>query len=250
MDKELIEQLRIWADECETVDFIQQDPIQFPWRYGDVRDIEISAFVTAWLSYGNRLHFTKVADQIDKELFCEHPYRFIMRKNRLTGRFQYEDFRADKKRLYRFFCYSDLSELCETLRQVYKKHDSMGDFVKCELDINHTPLDVLQTYFGHIKGIPCPETKGASKRLNMFLRWMVRRNSPVDFGLWTKISPTLLYVPVDTHVAQLAYKLGLMPTKVADKKYTEYLTAEMRDVFPGDPARGDFAIYGKSVMTK
>ena len=107
--------------------------------------------------------------------------------------------------------------------------------------------DLLSAAFPKSVIVPKGRTS-ANKRIHMFLRWMVRRNSPVDLGFWTWADPASLLIPLDTHVMQEAVKLGLIPpTSAASRKTAERLTAALAEAFPGDPCRGDFALFGLGV---
>lgn len=229
--------LKFWAKEYETADFIKFDPIQIPHRYTVKQDIEISAFVTSWLSWGNREQIIKKADFVDKCLFNGRPYDYILNFN--------PSFKDEDKILYRTFRYKDFYKLCERLRYIYRLYPDM----ETAMDSSY-PLDALQYYFHDVNGVPNEDTRSACKRLNMFLRWVVRKESPVDFGVWGTISPSSLIIPVDTHVLQEALKLGLTKRKKADIITAKEITSELNEVFPGDPCKGDFALFGFGVNSK
>ncbi len=108
-------------------------------------------------------------------------------------------------------------------------------------------VDKLCKQFIGINGIPIPGSKSANKRINMFLRWMVRKNSVVDFGLWNTINQKDLVIPLDTHVYQEALKLGLTTRNSADIKTAIEITSAMKEIWPYDPVRGDFALYGMGI---
>ena len=113
---------------------------------------------------------------------------------------------------------------------------------------NH-PLRSLLDYFCGIKGIPYLKNNSSCKRLNMFLRWMCRKNSPVDFGIWD-YDPKNLIIPLDVHVMQAAQKLGLTKAKTPSFKTAIEITEEMKEAFPNDPCRGDFALFGYGLNIK
>ena len=126
------------------------------------------------------------------------------------------------------------------------------DIVPHRLVVPGEPLDNgvvrLCSEFEGVNGIPVAGSTSANKRLYMFLRWMVRKGSPVDFGIWNRVSPTQLLVPVDTHVYTVARSLGLTSRRSADLKTSIEITGKMIEIWPEDPARGDFALYGSQVM--
>jgi len=236
--KELVQS----AARCECAAFIDADPIRFPHRYKDCRDIEVSAFMSAWMAYGSRKVFLDVLERLHGMMDdAGGPYRFIVSDAwRETGQ------KADSC-LYRFYKWSDFIAICARLRDVYS---GMGS-LECLFNPGE-PLDRgvfrLCSEFDGVNGIPVPGSTSANKRLYMFLRWMVRKGSPVDFGIWTRIAPAQLLVPVDTHVYTVAKALGLTSRNSADLKTSIEITGEMAKIWPDDPARGDFALYGSQVM--
>lgn len=186
-----------WADKYEVEGFIANDPVQFPRKHIGKR-AEISGFITSWLSFGNRKAIIKAADWLDKD-FCDDPYCWLMTK-------QYNFYYNDHRKFYRFLSYDDLYRLGDRLHRLYEDFERMEDMVVAWSD--KTPVQALSAYFNGINGIPDYDKGSACKRLCMFLRWMVRRNSPVDMGVWRKVSPDSLIVPLDTHVHRMALELG------------------------------------------
>ena len=228
------------AQRCECASFIDCDPVQFPHRYTSREDIEVSAFISAWMAYGSRKVFLGVLDRLHKMMdTAGGPYRYVVSESwRYLG--------LDGC-LYRFYKWADFSMLCNRLAGVYSCMDSLED-----LFVPGEPLEIgvlnLCREFEGVNGIPVPGSTSANKRLYMFLRWMVRKDSPVDFGIWTRVKPAQLLVPVDTHVYATAKLLGLTTRCSADLKTSIEITGEMAKIWPDDPARGDFALYGSQVM--
>ena len=239
MEAKTINFLRELAGKYETPEFIKDDPIQIPHRYTDKRDIEISAFVTAWISWGNRTSIIRTADVIDREIFKCKPYEFIMNIR------NFEDFQNDSRKIYRTFAYADFYNLCYMLHGIYCTCKDMEEYEMYEIDFHH-PLFALSDYFHGIKGIPYYENKSSCKRLNMFLRWMCRKNSPVDFGVWDYDQKDLI-IPVDVHVLRTARALGLTKKNNPTFKVAVEITEAMKEVFPNDPCRGDFALFGAGI---
>lgn len=233
------EKLVKWADKYEVEDFIANDPVQFPRNYIGKR-AEISGFITSWLSFGNRKAIIKAADWLDRD-FCYDPYCWVMTK-------QYNFYHNDHRKFYRFLSYDDLYRLGDRLWRLYSEFERMEDMVIAQP--GKTPVEALSEYFKGINGIPDYSKGSACKRLCMFLRWMVRTGSPVDMGVWRKVSPESLVMPLDTHVHRMALELGLTSRKQADMKTAVEITNAMREVFPNDPARGDFALFGYGVEHK
>lgn len=240
MDYNIISRLKTAADKYECPSFIEGDPIRFPHRYGKARDIEVSAFISAWMAYGSRKVFLEVLERLHRIMDgAGGPYRFVV-----SG-----SWRSLKNEgcLYRFYKWADFIALCRRLADVYSRFESLE-----ELFVPGEPLDNgvvrLCSEFEGINGIPVAGSTSANKRLYMFLRWMVRKGSPVDFGIWNMVSPAQLLVPVDTHVYTVARSLGLTSRRSADLKTSIEITGKMIEIWPEDPARGDFALYGSQVM--
>ncbi|MCQ2067919.1 MAG: TIGR02757 family protein [Bacteroidaceae bacterium] len=234
--KELVQS----AARCECAAFIDGDPIRFPHRYKDRRDIEVSAFISAWMAYGSRKVFLGVLERLHKTMDAAGgPYLFIVSES--------WRYLSNEGCLYRFYKWADFVALCQRLAGIYSRMNSLE-----ELFVPGEPLEkvvfMFCSEFEGVNGIPVPGSTSANKRLYMFLRWMVRKGSPVDFGIWTRITPAQLLVPVDTHVYTVAKSLGLTSRCSADLKTSIEITGEMARIWPDDPARGDFALYGSQVM--
>lgn len=244
MNKETISNLIAAANRYETKAFIASDPIQFPHRYTDLRDIEASAFISAWMAYGSRKVFLKVLDHLHGNMDkVGGPYSFIT-----SG--AYAGLCTDPDCcLYRFYKQSDLVVLCKKLQELYLQNKSMENLFSPASGIMDN-IHNLCTYFDGTNGIPLPGSTSANKRLHMLLRWMVRKNSPVDFGIWRNISPGQLIIPLDTHVYQTAVGLGITTRRNADLKTAMEITSAMSEIWPDDPARGDFALYGMGIDPK
>lgn len=252
-DKEFFKEL---ADKYETKDFISNDPIQFPRKLydagADKRDVEISAFITSWLSYGNRKQIIKATvrlhDMMDWKL-----YDYLMSQ-------EWRELKGNEARLYRFNTYGDYAELLERLYAIYNVCNDLEDTIinipKEGIDgFKYTArflnmcnyIERLQVLFGGIFGIPALCGGSACKRLAMFLRWMIRKDSPVDMGIWEQCQPEKLIIPLDTHVHQQALKMGITKRKSVDMRTAKEITDFFADIFPYDPARGDFALFGYGV---
>lgn len=252
----LKEQLRCLADKYETRDFIEADPIQFPRKFcidtdyagrimDDKRNVEISGFITAWLSYGNRTQIIKTVEKLHI-LMGWKPYDYLMSQD-------WREFEGNEARLYRFYTYGDYFELLQRLYTVYYFWNDLEDAVldekfKCyDCTLKAKYIYELQTIFEGIARIPKTSENSACKRLAMFLRWMIRRDSPVDMGIWERCQPEKLIIPLDTHVHQQALKMGITKRKSADMRTAKEITDYFNDIFPGDPAKGDFALFGYGV---
>lgn len=232
--------LRQAASQYNKPRFIELDPIQFPHKYKNKRDIEISAFVTSWISFGSRSQIVKKAAEIDS-FFNGSPYEYI--KNGL-----FDCFKDDSGTFYRFLKGKDFYEVCKALHDVYSCFASLETLVvKNITNLDMTILEALEQPFHKIPGVPDPANGSACKRLCMFLRWMVRRDKIVDFGIWELINPDALVIPLDTHVHKQALELGIISRKSPDMKAAVLITDFLKTVFPNDPTMGDFALFGLGI---
>ena len=245
--------LKSWADKYETAAFIENDPVQIPHRYKSANvpvefygesirpdiaekvNIEISAFFTAWVCFGNRKSIIAKADFIDRILFEGNPFNYIVGET-------WRQYAGSSENFYRFFTFGDFHNLCERYNKILVSWLTLEDAINDQ--DKTTSLAALQSLFGSVEGIPDETSESACKRLCLFLRWMCRKNSPVDFGLWTLCDPKNLIIPLDTHVHKLALKLGLTKRKSTDIITAIEITDRLAQVFPEDPSRGDFSLFG------
>lgn len=248
MHKSVREKLIVWAKKYNTKEFILNDPIQFPHRYIQKQDVEISGFITSWISYGRRQLILKKAEEIH-HVFGDSPYAWIMldRESRLQS---FDHLREKNKykrdTCYRFYTYSDFFELTDRLHSIYTCFPSLEDALP-EADVEN-PIEKLQVLFNGIKGIPKPDANSSCKRLAMFLRWMVRNDGIVDLGIWdTHLSPEDLIIPLDTHVFRVSTELGLMDHRTPGMQAALALTEKMKTVFPSDPCLADFSLFGYGI---
>ncbi len=240
-DKVTPEFLRELALRYNTKDFITSDPVQFPHRYTSKRDIEISAFVTAWISWGNRKQIVATANRLDSDIFKNAPFGYLQSC-------VWKQFRNSHDCFYRTVRYGDFYNLMERLYEVYRQHVDLEDCVVDNLgDINNDPTQAISRIFSGIAGIADASKKSPCKRLWLFLRWMVRRDNIVDLGIWKRLSPKSLVIPLDTHVHHTALKLGLTSRHSADIATARQITYHFHSIFPDDPALGDFALFGYGI---
>lgn len=231
--------------------YIESDPIQVPHRFTTAEDIEIAAFLTATIAWGNRKSIIKNAFRLIS-LMDNAPFQFI------TNGMHSETKRLEKF-VHRTFSGSDAIEFVFALQSVCAEHQSLGGFFKSSWEKHREIREVLihfrQEFY---KNIPF-KTSGrhlsdvsrgsAAKRLNMFLRWMVRNDRcGVDFGLWDFIPPAALYIPLDVHSGRVARKLGMLHRNQDDWKAVEELTMVLRELDPADPVKYDFALFGLGVF--
>lgn len=233
------------ANHYNTPAFIEHDPVQFPRRYSKLQDIECAAFLTATISWGNRVSILKSAGKM-LGMMGRSPYEFIMEKG-------YE--RLERKNIHRTFFEHDLYYMCNGLRSIYEKHTSLEELFSPFA----TVWKGIETFRGEMyaangcipsKHISDPCSGSACKRLHMTLRWLVRNDGIVDLGVWKKLSPSSLYIPLDTHVARISRFYGILHRKTNDRKSVEELTSFLRSLNPEDPALYDFALFGAGLESK
>lgn len=228
------------ADQYETTEFIQFDPISFvrdTANVGNRQDVEVSAFISSWLAFGSRTMIYMALRKLHREMEYK-PFQYLQSH-------QWKRYENDSQTLHRFFTYHDFYCLMERLEVLYEK-DAFS--WRDSLSRNY-PLTYLIACFQGVKGFPKNDTS-ACKRLNMLLRWMVRQNSVVDLGIWDQINPAILYLPLDTHSHRVAIELGLTDKKFPSMNVVTEITEKLAQAFPGDPARGDFALFGFGVNHK
>jgi len=229
-------------------EFIEGDPISVPHLFSLKEDIEIAGFLTAILSWGLRKTILKSADQLLKIMdYC--PYDFITQAGE-------SDFHALKSFHHRTFNGSDCIFFMHSLRNIYQKHGGLEQAFKPPENENvKTSIVNFRNIFFSIpfpartsKHIADPSAGASAKRINMFLRWMVRKDGRgVDFGIWDMLRPSQLYCPLDIHTGNVARKLGLITRKQNDWKALEELMTYLRAFDPADPVKYDFALFGLGI---
>ncbi len=233
--------------------FIINDPISIPHRYTDRRDIEISGFLTATIAWGRRDLIIRSATVL-MEMMGESPYEFLIDADNS----QIERFRMF---YYRTFNGFDCTYFLASLKNIYTKYSSLEDILieatGKDLSLKEALSYLRDRFFSlnynrrTLKHFANVEAGAAGKRLNMFLRWMVRRdNRGVDFGLWSRIDPSDLFIPLDIHSGNTARSLGLLKRRANDWKAVEELTSVLRTFDSSDPVRYDFALFGLGVNEK
>jgi len=249
-ESELREFLDQKADLYNNPNFIETDPIQIPHQFSSKKDIEISGFLTATIAWGNRKMIINNANKM-MDIMGNSPYDFVMNYDKSNP--QIDVF------VHRTFNGIDLNYFLLALRHIYEKHGDLeqvfipqpqqnlqakiSDFKRIFFEIDH-PLRTQKHVSDPMKG-------SAAKRINMFLRWMVRNdNKGVDFGIWPHISPAQLSCPLDVHSGNVARKLGLLTRKQNDTKALKELDANLLKFDPNDPVKYDFALFGLGVFEK
>ncbi len=234
------------------VDFIENDPICIPHRYSMQQDIEIMGFWSAMLAWGQRKTIINKCNELSA-LMDHAPYDFVLNHSENDLK-KLTDFK------HRTFNTTDTLYFLTFFRYHYQNHESLeqafllnGQFEAA------SSLSHFHNYFFSLEDAPhrtrkhiaSPAKKATCKRLNMFLRWMVRQDdNGVDFGIWNNISPRDLYCPLDVHVDRVARKLGLIERKQTDWKTTAELTNELKKLDSNDPVKYDFALFGLGIEEK
>ncbi len=238
------------ADRYESPSFSDTDPCRFLRVYRKDCDIESCAFTAAMLSFGSRTQFLpKIQSLCDQagESFAAWIVSGSYRQTLLPP-----DGNPDSK-FYRFYSYNDMYTFFDEMRSILRISGSLGTFFRQSLEYGgpDLPLDRLISECFPRSSIVSKGKNSANKRIHMFLRWMVRRNSPVDIGLWTWYSPGALIIPLDVHVLKEARNLGLIPQNApATRKTAVLLTERMKQIWPDDPCKGDFALFGLGIDTE
>lgn len=245
--KEYLDRL---VKKYETVDFCKDDPVRIPHRFKDVKDLELAGFFAAMFAYGKRELFLKKLE-ILFGIMQNKPYEFLMsypEKEPLLSGFSYrfqKDF--DVKLLMRilYVIYKPGKTLSTLFEDCVRKSSNLREAQT--LFVNHLYSLVDEPPSGGFLNLICkPSNGGPMKRLNMFLRWMVR-SGEVDFGIWNFIKPSELYIPFDVHVARVSRQLGLLKRQSNDFKAVLELTAKLSEFDPDDPVKYDFAMFGFGV---
>ncbi len=237
--------LRQLSEKYETAEFLNGDPSWFMHQVSGQENQEVMAFLASVLSFGKReLFLPKIHSMLEKS--GGETVDWIR-----NGNYHY-DIADNNDCYYRFYSNHMMLEFLDAMRDLIISNGSIGAFAK-EHTKRNTALEVLEAFGDYfrergIKGmVPSPHSSVA-KRPCMFMRWMVRDNSPVDLGLWSGfIDKRTLYIPLDTHVMQEAIRLELISGKTASWKTVSNLTEALKEVFPDDPVKGDFALFGYGV---
>ncbi len=227
--------------------FIDTDPISIPHRFSSKADIEIAGLLTALISWGRRKAIIDAANNM-MGLIDHDPYNFVMHHEK-------SDLAPLCKFVYRTFNGNDLINSIKALQHIYIKYEGLEnifthnsgifgglvEFRRIVLQLHHERR--FEKHIANVAG------GAAAKRLNMFLRWMVRNDRRgVDFGIWTNISASQLYIPLDVHTGQVARKMQLLTRNANDWKAVLELTSTLGTFDPDDPVKYDFALFGLGVF--
>lgn len=246
--KELKEFLDQKAEYYNNPNFIESDPIQIPHAFTKKEDIEISGFLAATIAWGQRPTIIKNAKRL-MDWMDHAPHDFIVNHKE-------SDLKAMRDFVHRTFNYDDLLFFIASLRNIYKKHNGLeaafvGSTSK-EALFNFRNLFFETPHLSRSeKHISNPLKNSSCKRLNMYLRWMVRKDSKgVDFGIWKQLSPAQLSCPLDVHTGNVGRTLKLLKRKANDWKAVTELDISLRKLDKQDPVKYDFALFGLGVFEK
>lgn len=263
------------AKKYEVESFIQDDPIQFPHRFmpschcegvngseghrlsfkyppkqslSDLNNVEIAAFIASLFAYGNRKVFVKKLDELF-EIMGNEPYEYVLNFTPKTL----------KGFNYRFAKDVDIIEVFTILNKLYKQNSGLKKLFQYGYKVDKSIFTMLQTvtdyFYSNVKNkvgqgfyhlIPDPKNGGAMKRMNMFLRWMVRKG-PVDLGVWDFIPANELLIPLDVHVARISREMGLLQRSSNDFKAVLELSQNLKKICPQDPVKFDFSMFGLGI---
>lgn len=226
MNQKTADLLREWAEEYNQPKYFEDDPIAFPREFvrrgASLQDVEIGAVFAAHLAWGRRAMITRDCERLFDEMEWR-PYEYVMAGS----------YRNDETSLHRTIKWSEIAGICGRLREWYSWHDTLETL---------TAKEIRSIVFRRKE-----DPKAPDKKINLMRRWMVRDDGLVDLGLWKHIKPAELIIPLDVHVYGQATALGLTKRRQKDLRTAEEITARFREIWPEDPVKGDFALFGYGV---
>ena len=226
MTEEIKEQLIEWAGKYNDPFYFQMDPISFPREFvnrgASLQDVEIAAVFAAHFAWGRRCMIVRDCERLFEHMEWK-PYSYVM-----SG-----DYRDDGTSIHRTVKWSDTAAICKRLKDFYSSEDSLEGM---------SAAQIRSDVFGQKE-----DPKAANKKINMMRRWMVRDDGRVDLGLWKHSDKKELIIPLDVHVYRQATELGLTDRRSKDIVTASCITDAFREIFPDDPAKGDFALFGYGV---
>ncbi|WP_394352915.1 TIGR02757 family protein [Chryseobacterium cheonjiense] len=247
------EELKIFldekADQYNHPGFIENDPIQIPHRFTLKQDIEIAGFLAATISWGNRKAIIKSAEKM-LDIMGNTPYDFVLNHSEKDLKL------IENKSIHRTFNGEDFTYFIKQFNRIYNENESLEVLFRLnesETSFLHSVERFRSSFLGtekhrSHKHVSSPYKNSSTKRIIMFLRWMVRKDKRgVDFGIWENIDQRYLSIPLDVHTGNISRKLGLISRTQNDWKTVEELDAVIRKFDENDPAKYDFALFGLGV---
>ena len=233
MDAGIKDTLIGWAEEYNDPKYFQEDPIIFPTKFARkyekgeavLADVEIAGLLAAHLAWGRRAMIVRDCARMFEEM-CWRPYDYVM-----NGEYRNEDVS-----LHRTIKWSQFAQICENLRNIYGERDSLEGM---------TDTDIRCRIFGQKEARKAP-----NKKISMMRRWMVRDDGKVDLGVWKNSDKASLILPLDVHVYTQATALGLTSRKQKDIVTAQEITDAFREIWPDDPCKGDYSLFGYGVTHK
>ena len=244
MKQELKDLLIAYADQYETAAFLDGDPSWFMHQVTGADNQEAMAFIASCLSYGSRKQFMQKI-QLILEWSKGNTDNWVR-----SGEFEAHIAQGDNRCFYRLYTHDTMNQFLRAYRKLMAEHGTLGSYVRKNAHDCLSAVETICRYFSSqgISVVIPKDTQSACKRVCMFLRWMVRYDSPVDLGLWKDfIDRRSLIIPMDTHVLQQSVRLGLLNSKTATMSTARRLSAALMEIFPDDPMKGDFALFGYGV---
>lgn len=238
------------AARINSPEFVKADPVQFPRRYGRLADIEVVSVLASQLAWGNRKMICRDIERLLEQSAGE-PARWVA-----EGAFESI---GDSENIHRTFFGRNLKHLLRGLRRIHGAHGSLDAFCAslrlrgCEgapwllAEAMNREMAAANDGCSDSRCLPLNMRTTALKRLNMALRWLVRRDGIVDLGVWESLTPADLYIPLDVHVGDTSRALGLTARRANDRRTAEEITAALRQLRPEDPTVYDFALFGLGV---
>ncbi|OGS08146.1 MAG: TIGR02757 family protein [Elusimicrobia bacterium RIFOXYA12_FULL_51_18] len=244
-DKKLLEKTRARFNKKK---FIHPDPLEFVYRYAAAHDREIAGFVAAALAYGNVTQILRSVEKVLKPM-GPSPRRWLLKISPADITRTFSSFK------HRFTTGGELTVFLINIKTTIKEYGSLENcFMKHYRPADETLAEAVYDFVNDFNSnacaptlTPCPEKKSSFKRLNLFLRWMVRKDI-IDPGVWKNIPPSKLIVPLDTHMFRIARELGLTARKDTSMKTALEITAAFRRVSPADPVKYDFALTRAGIL--
>ncbi|MDQ0593795.1 uncharacterized protein (TIGR02757 family) [Chryseobacterium ginsenosidimutans] len=247
------EELKIFldekADQYNHPEFIENDPLQIPHRFSLRQDIEIAGFLAATISWGNRKAIIKSAEKM-LDMMGNSPYDFVLN-------YSEKDLKGiEDKSIHRTFNGEDFTYFIKQFNRIYKENESLENLFQIndsEINFSHAIERFRSRFLGiekhrSHKHVSSPYKNSSTKRIIMFLRWMIRKDKRgVDFGIWGKVDQKYLSIPLDVHTGNISRKLGLISRTQNDWKTVEELDLVIRKFDEKDPAKYDFALFGLGV---
>lgn len=238
MTEDLRKRLIDWAETYNDRKYFLEDPIAFPTRFAQaykggeainpsegkccLQDVEVAAVFAAHFAWGRRAMIVRDCGRLFDEMDWR-PYDYVM-----AG-----EWRNDNASIHRTVKWSEVAAICERLKRIYSEHKSL-EFMS---------QDNFRTMvYGQKEDLKAP-----NKKINMLRRWMVRNDGKVDLGLWKSTSAAGLLIPLDVHVYEVACEIGLTSRKQKDILTVREITDAFNEIFPGDPCKGDFSLFGYGV---